>query len=242
MSLFALVIAFVMVMISINSFFDQGGLTDDYFSNQRTEMVKRQLISRGVKDRRVLDAMRTVERHRFVPEDLRKEAYGDYPLPIGHGQTISQPYIVALMSELLQLDGNEKVLEVGTGSGYQTAILSKLAKEVYTLEIIPELASQARDILKETNCLNVEVIVGDGWEGLPLTGPFDAIIVTAAADSIPRALVEQLAEGGRMVIPIGPRGGVQELILIRKVDGDLKKKNVTSVRFVPLVREGEPEN
>jgi len=242
MTLAALLIASVLLIFSMNSFFEKGETGEDKHARRREEMVVKQLVSRGVKDQRVLEAMRTVERHHFVPADLQDEAYSDYPLPIGHGQTISQPYIVALMTELLELKGSERVLEIGTGSGYQAAILSKLAKEVYTLEIIPELAAEAQEKLKNEGCTNVKVIVGDGWQGLPLAGPFDAIIVTAAADRVPESLEKQLAAGGKLVIPVGPRAGVQELILMTNESGQLKKKNITAVRFVPLVKEGEPEN
>jgi len=242
MTLLALTVASLLLIFSVNSFFDQGKTGEDELSRRRSDMVSRQLISRGIKDARVLEAMKTTERHRFIPPDLEDEAYRDYPLPIGYGQTISQPYIVALMTELLALQGNEKVLEIGTGSGYQAAVLSKLAKEVYTLEIIPELAAEAKKKLEEMGCVNVRVIVGDGWEGLPLQGPFDAIMVTAAADTVPEALEKQLAPGGKLVIPVGPRGGVQELLLVTKEEGHLKRKNITAVRFVPLVKEGEPEN
>ncbi|MFQ6104704.1 MAG: protein-L-isoaspartate(D-aspartate) O-methyltransferase [Candidatus Glassbacteria bacterium] len=242
MTLIALAVLSVLLIFTVSSFFDTNIVTNEEFTRKRNEMVSKQIVSRGVKDKRVLEAMRTVPRHLFVPEDLQNEAYGDYPLPIGQGQTISQPYIVALMTELLELEGDEKVLEIGTGSGYQAAVLSKLAKEVYTIEILPDLAVQAKRRLQKLGCLNVEVTVADGWKGLPLVGPFDAIIVTAAADSIPEALKEQLVEGGRLVIPLGPRGGVQELVLVTKHNGKILRKNITSVRFVPLVRQGESDN
>jgi protein-L-isoaspartate(D-aspartate) O-methyltransferase len=242
MTFLALASVSAVLLLSMISLFDQNKLDEQGQAAKRSDMVAKQVAARGVKDPRVLEAMRTVPRHIFIPEDLLDEAYGDYPLPIGYGQTISQPYIVALMTELLQLEGDEKVLEVGTGSGYQAAVLSLLAKEVYSIDIVPELAVSAKERLGQLGCHNVEVMVADGWKGLPFKGPFEAIIVTAAAEEIPRALEEQLAEGGRMVIPVGPHGGVQELVLITKMHGKITRKEVTSVRFVPLVKEGEFEN
>jgi protein-L-isoaspartate(D-aspartate) O-methyltransferase len=242
MTLIAIASVTALVFISMISFFDEKDPDEEQLAAKRAEMVARHIAARGVRDPRVLEAMRTVPRHLFVPPELRAEAHGDYPLPIGYGQTISQPYIVALMTELLELKGDERVLEVGTGSGYQAAILSRLAKEVYTIDIVPELAASAKKQLAKSGCHNVEVMVGDGWKGLPLKGPFDAIIVTAAAEEVPRALEEQIAEGGRMVIPVGPQGGVQELVLVTKTRGEVTRRNVTSVRFVPLVKEGEAEN
>lgn len=242
MTLLVLASVSAALVFSMISFFDQKELTEGDYATRRSEMVAKQIAARGVKDRRVLEAMRTVPRHLFIPEDLRDEAYGDYPIPIGYGQTISQPFIVALMTELLELVGNEKVLEVGTGSGYQAAVLSLLAKEVYSIEILPELATAAKERLGQLGHHNVEIVVADGWKGLPLKGPFDAIIVTAAAEEIPQALEDQLADGGRLVIPVGPQGGVQELVLVTKTKGKLARKEITSVRFVPLVKEGETEN
>lgn len=200
-------------------------------------MVQGQLVARGIKDKRVLDVMGWVERHRFVPEELRARAYDDTPLPIGEGQTISQPYIVALMSELLELKGDEKVLEVGTGSGYQAAILAELAKEVYTIEIIERLGEEAQARLRELGYTNIKVKIADGYYGWQEYAPFDSITVTAAADSIPQPLIEQLKVGGRLVIPIGDES-MQKLLLVKKEPGgNLKEYEITGVLFVPLTGE-----
>ncbi len=201
----------------------------------RKEMVEKQIIARGVKDKRVIQAMLKVKRHLFVPPPYRPLAYTDQPLPIGEGQTISQPYIVALMTELLQLKGEEKVLEVGTGSGYQAAILAELAKEVYTIEILPALAESAEKRLKKMGYENIKVKCGDGYIGWEEYAPFDAIIVTCAPDHIPKPLLEQLKEGGRMVIPVGSI--YQELLLIEKKGGKIFKKSIIPVRFVPMTGE-----
>ena len=208
---------------------------DTTFAQARQEMVRTQIAARGITNKRVLAAMEKVERHRFVPSELRSEAYNDYPLPIGQGQTISQPYIVALMTDLLQLDGTEKVLEIGTGSGYQAAILGELAREVYTIEIIDTLAKSAEKRLKSLGYANIIVRSGDGYLGWPEKAPFDAIMVTCAPDSIPQPLVDQLADGGRMVIPVG--SAYQDLILIEKKGGQVKKSMVAPVRFVPMTRK-----
>jgi len=206
------------------------------FKVMREKMVETQIKGRGVKDLRVLSALLKVERHRFVPEKYLDSAYSDQPLPIGEGQTISQPYIVALMTELLELKGNEKVLEIGTGSGYQAAVLAELAKEVYTIEIIEPLASTARERLSELGYQNVKVKAGDGYLGWPEVAPFDAIIVTAARDHIPQPLVEQLKEGGRMVLPLGTF--TQELKKIVKRSGKMETIDVIPVLFVPMTGEG----
>lgn len=205
------------------------------FSVLRERMVKTQIEARGVKDKAVLEAMRKVERHRFVPSEFEHFAYEDMPLPIGSGQTISQPYIVALMTELLQLKGKEKVLELGTGSGYQAAILAELTKEVYTIEILPELARRAEKLLKDLGYKNIKVKSGDGYLGWPESAPFDAIIVTCAPEKVPQPLIEQLAEGGRMVIPVGE--AYQELKLLVKTKGKLIQKDILPVRFVPMRRK-----
>lgn len=197
------------------------------------EMVETQIKARGIKDEKVLSAMIKVPRHEFVPKAWRFLAYADRPLPIGEGQTISQPYIVALMTELLELKGTEKVLEIGTGSGYQAAILAEIVPEVYTIEIIPELASSADERLKRLGYKNIFVKTGDGYYGWPEKAPFDAIIVTCGAGHIPPALVEQLSEGGRMVIPVGK--GWQKLLLVKKKDGKITEEFVTDVIFVPLL-------
>jgi protein-L-isoaspartate(D-aspartate) O-methyltransferase len=205
------------------------------FKDLREDMVTYQIEARGVKDGRVLEVMRKVERHWFVPQELQHLSYEDTPLPIGEGQTISQPYIVALMTELLQLKGEEKVLEIGTGSGYQAALLAELAKEVYTIEILPTLASRAEKLLKDLGYKNIKVKCGDGYLGWPEFAPFDAIIVTCAPEHIPQSLIEQLAEGGRLVIPVGV--SYQELKLLVKTAGKIEQKDIIPVRFVPMLRE-----
>jgi len=202
----------------------------------REAMVETQIKARGVKDPRVLSAMLKVERHLFVPKNLHSTAYSDQPLPIGEGQTISQPYIVALMTELMDLKGEEKVLEVGTGSGYQAAILAELAKEVYTIEIIEKLATSAERLLLDLGYKNIKVKAGDGYLGWPEAAPFDAIIVTCAPDHIPKPLIAQLKEGGRMVIPVGE--STQELKRIVKRSGKLQTTDVIPVLFVPMTGEG----
>jgi protein-L-isoaspartate(D-aspartate) O-methyltransferase len=206
------------------------------FKAMRERMVESQIKVRGVKDPRVLSALLKVERHRFVPEKYLDSAYSDQPLPIGEGQTISQPYIVGLMTELLELKGDEKVLEIGTGSGYQAAILAELAKEVYTIEIIESLASTAQKRLSELGYQNIKVKAGDGYLGWPEAAPFDAIIVTAAPDHIPKPLVEQLKEGGRMVVPVGSY--TQELKKIVKRSGKMETIDVIPVLFVPMTGDG----
>ncbi len=206
------------------------------FKVMREKMVETQIKARGVKDPRVLSALLKVARHRFVPEKYVDSAYSDQPLPIGEGQTISQPYIVGLMTELLELNGNEKVLEIGTGSGYQAAILAELAKEVYTIEIVESLASTAQERLSELGYRNIKVKAGDGYLGWPEAAPFDAIIVTAAPDHIPKPLIDQLKEDGRMVVPVGTH--TQELIKIVKRSGKMVTTNVIPVVFVPMTGEG----
>jgi protein-L-isoaspartate(D-aspartate) O-methyltransferase len=208
--------------------------SESYFADLRNHMVSSQIEKRGVRDKRVLTVMGRVPRHFFVPEPVRAESYNDSPVPIGFGQTISQPYIVALMTELLELDGSERVLEIGTGSGYQAAVLAELAGEVYTIEIIPELASRAESTLGKIGYRNVHIRTGDGYLGWPEAAPFDALIVTAAPERIPQALVEQLRPGGRLVIPVGK--GYQELFLGIKAAHGLDLKSIVPVRFVPMVR------
>jgi protein-L-isoaspartate(D-aspartate) O-methyltransferase len=183
----------------------------------------------------VLDVMRNVPRHEFVPLGYRDRAYEDSPLPIGEGQTISQPYIVALMTSLLELTGQEKVLEIGTGSGYQAAVLSKLAREVFTIEILRPLGEDAERSLKTAGCKNVQSRIGDGYKGWPEEAPFDAIIVTAAPERIPQPLLDQLRVGGRMVVPVGRY--FQNLLLLTKTANGIEKKNVLPVRFVPMTGE-----
>ena len=203
---------------------------------RREEMVRAQIERRGVRDQRVLAAMRAVPRHWFVPPRQVDQAYTDQALAIGHGQTISQPYIVASMLELLGLQGTEKVLDVGAGSGYQTALLSHLAREVIAIERIPELAEAAAEALRLLGCGNVRVVVGDGSLGLPEEAPFDAIVVGAGAPEVPRPLVEQLAVGGKLVIPVGDRS-LQQLCLARKEASGLRVEDGMGCVFVPLVGE-----
>ena len=202
----------------------------------RDRMVETQIKARGVKDPRVLSAMLKVERHLFVPKEHQPSAYSDQPLPIGEGQTISQPYIVGLMTELLELKGEERVLEVGTGSGYQAAILAELAKEVYTIEIIETLAASAKRLLLEMGYQNIQVKAGDGYLGWPEHAPFDAIIVTCAPDRIPQPLLDQLKDGGRLVVPVGTHS--QELKKIIKRSGRIESKDILPVIFVPMTGEG----
>lgn len=205
------------------------------FASLRAEMVTLQLERRGIDDPRVLDAMRRVPRHRFVPEDMAPSAYGDWALPIGHDQTISQPYVVAFMTEALDLSGDESVLEIGTGSGYQAAILGELANEVRTIEIVEPLAESATRVLAELGHENVQVRAGDGYRGWPEAAPFDRIMVTAAPDHVPEPLLEQLAVGGLMILPVG--GADQQLVLIRKSEDGLTQREVLPVRFVPMTGE-----
>jgi protein-L-isoaspartate(D-aspartate) O-methyltransferase len=197
-------------------------------------MIERDLRGRGIKDSRVLAAMAAVPRHRFVPDNLRAAAYDDRPLPIGERQTISQPYIVAFMSELLELRPTDKVLEIGTGSGYQTAVLSHLSEAVSTIEILPALGERAKKILDELNFTNIAFKIGDGFYGWEERAPFDAILVTAAAPKIPEALVRQLRDGGRLVMPLGESGKSQRLIRARKGADRLKIEDFSEVLFVPL--------
>jgi protein-L-isoaspartate(D-aspartate) O-methyltransferase len=203
----------------------------------REAMVMKQIESRGVEDPDVLAAMLAVPRHKFVPENYIPQAYADHPLPIGHGQTISQPFIVALMTEVLTLEEGDRVLEIGTGSGYQAAILAELDTVVYTVEIIPELALEADERLKDLGYTNIRVLNADGYFGWEEHAPFDGVIVTAAPDHLPQPLIEQLDEGARMIIPIGPVGAVQTLWLFEKVEGELKALNLGPVSFVPLTGE-----
>ena len=197
-------------------------------------MVDEQIVARGIKNPGVVESMRKISRHLFVEEALQSQAYNDYPLPIGHGQTISQPYMVALMTEALELSGHEKVLEIGTGSGYQTAILASLAEKVYSIERITDLASRARKLLDQLNCYNVEIKIFDGTYGWKDKAPFDAIMVTAGAPDIPKPLLEQLSVGGRLVIPVG-EAGLQDLFEVTRTKDEFVKNNLGGCRFVKLV-------
>ena len=209
------------------------------FARARQEMVERQLKGRDITDARVLATMGKIPRHRFVGPSWAGQAYNDQPLPIEEGQTISQPYIVALMTQLLELKGPEKVLEVGTGSGYQAAVLAELVKQVYTIEILPGLAKSAAARLKALGYANVEVRAGDGYQGWPERAPFDAIIVTAAAEHIPPPLIKQLKEGGRLVIPVGSTTYFQTLTLLTKKNGKTEIQHLLGVAFVPLIGEAQ---
>ncbi len=210
-----------------------GGMAEKDDSIQREEMVAQQIEARGISDPSVLKAMRTVRRHRFVPESLRGIAYADHPLPIGEGQTISQPYIVALMTEAIRPKPHMKVLEIGTGSGYQAAVLAELCQSVYSIEIVESLGRRAEKLLRGLY-QNVYVRIGDGYQGWPEEAPFDAILVTCAPTKVPRPLEEQLKEGGRMVIPVG-ESWVQELVVLTKRNGRLERREIIPVRFVPML-------
>jgi len=214
----------------------QDSKEEDY-TKARQDMVNSQILAREIKDNAVLDAMRKVKRHLFVPDEMKPYSYTDGPLPIGEGQTISQPYIVAIMTELLEPKKDDKVLEIGTGSGYQAAILAEIVKEVYTIEIVPKLAKTAEERLKELGYKNITVKCGDGYQGWLEHAPFDGIIVTAAPDHIPQPLVDQLKVGGKLVIPVGDL--YQELIVLTKTKDGVKKKSVIPVRFVPMTGEAE---
>lgn len=209
----------------------------DEFTGARHAMVESQIAGRGVTNKQVLDAMKKVPRHQFVPDIYKPEAYQDRPLPIGMDQTISQPYIVGYMTEAISPENDDVVLEIGTGSGYQAAVLAEIVKEVYTLEIIPQLGKEAKERLEKMGYKNIHCRVSDGYYGWQKYAPFDAIIVTAAAERIPQPLVDQLAEGGRMIIPVGPAFDVQNLVLLIRKNGEIKTKKLFGVRFVPFTRD-----
>lgn len=209
---------------------------DVQYTNLRKAMVEEQIKDRGIRNKKVLDALMDVPRHTFVPDEYKSRSYDDCPLPIGYNQTISQPYIVAYMTEILNPDSNERVLEIGTGSGYQAAILSKLYKQVYTIEIVKPLGEQAKKLFNTEGYRNITVKIGDGYEGWKEFAPFDAIIVTCAPTNIPKLLVDQLAEGGKMIIPVGNRMN-QVLYLLEKRNGKIRQKATLPVLFVPMVRE-----
>jgi protein-L-isoaspartate(D-aspartate) O-methyltransferase len=209
----------------------------DEYAAERSRMVREQIESRGVRHLDVLQAMRTTPRHLFVPEEMRGQAYADGPLPIGYGQTISQPYIVASMTELLAPSRQMRVLEIGTGSGYQAAVLAQVFKEVYTIEIVPELGASATALLKKFGYTNLTVRVGDGYLGWPEKAPFDRIVLTAAPPEIPQTLIDQLEKGGRMVAPVGSSVWEQELVVLDKLpNGKVTSRTVYPVRFVPMVK------
>lgn len=212
-------------------------LTDPTRQAERDRMVDEQIIPRGIKDPTVLAAIRRVPRHRFVPDSYSAFAYNDGPLPIGHGQTISQPSLVALMTEALALQGSKKVLEVGTGSGYQAAVLAQIVPNVFTIEIVEPLATEAAHTLAELGYRNISIRVGDGYQGWPEEAPFDAIVVTAAPDHVPQPLLDQLAVGGCLILPVGKV--FQELALYRRTKDGYERTVLTLVRFVPLIREDQ---
>ncbi len=221
--------------LQINSFYGAGEQLGEQFEQQRRQMVKYQLRDRGLKDERVLAAMSKVPRHQFVDSSWRDLAYSDRPLPIGHNQTISQPYIVAYMTEAAEISSEAKVLEIGTGCGYQAAILGEIAKEVYSIEIIPQLAERARRTLSQLGYENIEVKTGDGYQGWAEHAPYDAIIVTAAPEEIPEPLIEQLAINGKMVIPVGT--WYQDIIVLTKTENRIVEEKTIPVRFVPMRRK-----
>lgn len=208
----------------------------DEYEHERRKMVETQIVARGIKDENVLNAMIAIPRHLFVPAEYIHESYADHPLPIGEGQTISQPYIVAYMTAVLELDKYDRVLEVGTGSGYQAAVLAEICDSVFTVEIFESLGKQAKKILKSLDYDNVVVHIGDGYQGWPEKSPFDAIIVTCSPSHIPQPLINQLAEEGRLIIPVG-KDYSQELVLMEKKKGKLIRKEVLPVRFVPMINE-----
>jgi protein-L-isoaspartate(D-aspartate) O-methyltransferase len=228
-------VRFIIIIISLimgKYIFPQ---VDEYVA-ARNNMVRIQITDRGITNAATLKAMRKVPRHLFVSKEYESDAYGDYPLPIGYGQTISQPYIVAYMTEVVKPSGKKKTLEIGTGSGYQAAVLAEIVDTVYTIEIIPELASESSARFKKLGYSNIIGKSGDGYNGWPEHAPFDIIVVTAAADEIPKPLVDQLAENGRLVIPVGEPGAIQELMLLVKKNGKIEKTRLTFVRFVPFRR------
>ncbi|WP_273566902.1 protein-L-isoaspartate(D-aspartate) O-methyltransferase [Maribacter halichondriae] len=227
------------ILLFIGSFILYNGAIaaqEDYTTLQK-KMVEEQIKARGVADPPTLLAMLGVPRHEFVPEEVKPYAYSDGPLPIGNGQTISQPYIVAFMTEALQLKKSDRVLEIGTGSGYQAAVLAKIVDSVYTIEIVENLALEAEKRLKALHYDNVMVRAGDGYHGWPEKAPFDAVMVTAGAETIPQDLIDQLKIGGRLIIPVGPHNGIRQLMLLIKKKNRIVKKSLMAVRFVPFTRK-----
>ena len=221
---------FVMVGFPVSALAEEA----DRYQRLRLEMVRHQIQGRGITDHRVLEAMRNVPRHRFVPQNLRSRAYRDSPLPIGEGQTISQPYIVALMTQSLALKPGDRVLEIGTGSGYQAAVLAEIAGKVYTVEIKETLYRRAKQILRARKPETVHTLLADGYYGWEQQAPFDAIMITAAVDHIPPPLIQQLKEGGRLILPLGNPFSYQNLVLVTKENGDTQVKQITGVLFVPM--------
>lgn len=243
MYVFRIIQIALLVMVAMFNFaFAEGDSVfyspdSDSYKTERLQMVTKQIVSRGVTNDTILEAMRTVPRHLFVPRSRMKLAYSDGPLPIGYDQTISQPYIVALMTELLELEGGERVLEIGTGSGYQTAVLAEIVDTVYSIEIICELTKCAQGVLDKLGYSNTLLRCADGYRGIPDAAPFDRIIVTAAPDHIPEPLIEQLSVGGRMVLPVGDF--YQELVIVEKTEDGVIKKRSIPVRFVPMTGEAQ---
>ena len=231
---FCLILFFISGLTFLFGFSADAEENTDPFRIAREQMVKKQIQERGITDKILLEALRKVERHRFVPEKYRDQAYDDYPLPVGEKQTISQPYIVALMTSVIEPDNTKKVLEIGTGSGYQAAVLAELCKTVYTIEIIPVLGKNAEDLLNKLGYKNIKIKIGDGYQGWKEFAPFDAVIVTCAPSHIPQPLKDQLAEGGRMIIPVG--GSIfQNLLVLEKKGGKIIEKSEIPVRFVPMM-------
>ena len=237
----------ILVFCSFTLFFctsqsvEQLTLMEDEFRKQRIRMVESQLQSRDIRNPLVLEAMKNIPRHLFMPEETRRSAYADNPVPIGERQTISQPYIVALMTQTVDPRPEHRALEIGTGSGYQAAVLAELVGEVYSIEIISMLASRARRTLSQLDYKNVTVREGDGYAGWPGKSPFDIILVTAAAETIPQPLIDQLAEGGKLVMPVGSVSGIQALTLLTKRNGKVQRNNITGVRFVPMIGKVQRE-
>ena len=230
-----ILIVFLIFYITISAQEDNES-QEEVFTRRRQSMVINQLQSRDITDSKVLQAMLTVHRHQFVDPRIRESAYNDYPLSIGEGQTISQPYIVALMTQLLELKGDEKVLEIGTGSGYQAAVLAEIVKEVYTIEIYESLSKKSEKLLTNLGYQNIKFKVGDGYHGWEEHAPYDAIIVTCAPDHVPPPLLQQIRDdGGRIVIPVGGIWMVQTLMKIEKIEGKIKSKGIIGVRFVPMI-------
>jgi len=217
------------------AYFEAPGQTAAEYKTQRYNMVSNQLAGRGISDTKVLEAFRNVPRHEFVPHEYRRYAYADQPLPIGEGQTISQPYIVAYMTEILNIKPGDKVLEIGTGSGYQAAILAEVEAEVFTIEVIEPLATRAKEVLNNLGYKNIHLKTGDGYQGWEENAPYDAILVTCSPSKIPEPLKQQLAEGGRMIIPVGRQHDIQFLYLLEKHNGKIRQRNVLPVRFVPMI-------
>jgi protein-L-isoaspartate(D-aspartate) O-methyltransferase len=230
------IMIFIVLSMSVSPASQQDNTPSDGFVHQRQLMVDKQLRGRDIVDSRVLQAMAAVPRHRFVPQNVQHMAYQDSPLPIGYAQTISQPYIVALMTQLLKIEPGHRVLEIGTGSGYQAAVLAEMGADVFSIEIVPQLGHRAVQTLKALGYENIEVKIGDGYQGWPAHAPFNSIIVTCAPTRIPKPLQDQLAEGGRMVIPAGKTFS-QKLYLLRKKDGNIHRESTIDVRFVPMVDE-----